>query len=93
MPLYKLYFYCCFHIIVKEKELTTDTRVTQVTESCELTFTVGFFCIYFNKLSCYNVRRKIVATNDHGCMRSKTITCKRAMALHNSRAFFISDDY
>ena len=43
MPLYKLYFYCCFHIIVKEKELTTDTRVTQVTESCELTFTVGFF--------------------------------------------------
>ncbi|ADZ06350.1 hypothetical protein LAC30SC_00780 [Lactobacillus amylovorus] len=26
---------------------------------------------------------------DHGCMRCKTITCIRALALHNSRAFFI----
>lgn len=33
--------------------------------------------------------RKIVMSIDHGCMRCKTITCIRALALHNSRAFFI----
>lgn len=42
-------------------------------------------CIFI--LACYNTCRKIVASNDHGCMRSKTITCERAVALHNSRAF------